>query len=140
MDGKNEQSNTKKGTRMNANELACEVPLVEMLEGVPKDARFVQEKEFSSTYHPVGRLCHEAATMLRQQQAEIEGLKKQLETSALLNYNKGHEDGRNIALPIKTLADEEIDSIWSEMSEQCDEEFIDMKQFARAILRKAQGL
>ena len=79
----------------------------------------------------------DAEEMLRQQQSEIEALKKQLETSALLNYNKGHEDGRNIALPIKTLADEEIDSIWSEMSEQCDEEFIDMKQFARAILRKA---
>jgi hypothetical protein len=40
--------------------------------------------------------------------------------------------------PAKTLTDEEIDSIWTEMSEQCDEEFIDMKQFARAILRKAQ--
>ena len=40
--------------------------------------------------------------------------------------------------PAKTLTDEEIDSIWAEMSEQCDEEFIDMKQFARAILRKTQ--
>jgi hypothetical protein len=59
---------------MNANELACEVPVVELLEAVPKDARFVQEEDFSSTYHPVGRLCHEAATMLRQQQAEIERL------------------------------------------------------------------
>ena len=39
---------------------------------------------------------------------------------------------------VKELTDEEIDSIWTEMSEQCDEEFIDMKQFARAILRKAQ--
>jgi bifunctional pyridoxal-dependent enzyme with beta-cystathionase and maltose regulon repressor activities len=39
--------------------------------------------------------------------------------------------------PAKTLTDEEIDSIWAEMSEQCDEEFIDMKQFARAILKKA---
>jgi len=37
----------------------------------------------------------------------------------------------------KELSDEEIDSIWTEMSEQCDEEFIDMKQFARAILKKA---
>jgi hypothetical protein len=39
--------------------------------------------------------------------------------------------------PVKELTDEEIDTIWVEMSEQCDEEFIDMKQFARAILRKA---
>jgi len=37
----------------------------------------------------------------------------------------------------RKLSDEEIDSIWTEMSEQCDEEFIDMKQFARAILKKA---
>lgn len=51
---------------MTPNELAYEVPLVELLENVPKDARFVQEEEFSSTYHPVGRLCHEAAFMLRQ--------------------------------------------------------------------------
>lgn len=41
--------------------------------------------------------------------------------------------------PVKEqLTDEEIDFIWNEMSEQCDEEFINMKQFARAILRKAQ--
>jgi len=39
--------------------------------------------------------------------------------------------------PVKELTDEEIESIWAEMSEQCDEEFIDMKQFARAILKKA---
>ena len=73
---------------MNANELADEVPLVELLENVPKDARFVQEEEFSSTYHPVGRLCHEAAFMLRQfglaesiikqQQLEIEALKDEV--------------------------------------------------------------
>ena len=37
----------------------------------------------------------------------------------------------------RELSDEEIDSIWTEMSEQCDEEFIDMKQFAKAILKKA---
>jgi len=60
---------------MNANEQSYEVPLVELLERVPKDARFWVEEKHSSTYHPVGRLCHEAATMLRQLQAENEALK-----------------------------------------------------------------
>ena len=45
--------------------------------------------------------------------------------------------GTTIYKPFKELSDDEIDSIWTEMSEQCDEEFIDMKQFARAILNKA---
>jgi hypothetical protein len=45
--------------------------------------------------------------------------------------------GTTIYKPFKELSDDEIDSIWTEMSEQCDEEFIDMKQFARAILKKA---
>ena len=56
-------------------------------------------------------------------------------------YNKGHEDGRNIALPIKTLTDAEIDEIaekhttydgWDEVYD------VDVNGFARAILRKAQ--
>ena len=51
-----------------------------------------------------------AATMLRQQQAEIEALKQQLVTTsseAKLNYNKGHEDGRKLAV-VKQITDEEI--------------------------------
>lgn len=60
---------------MNANEQVYEVPLVELLERVPKDARFWVEEKHSSTHYPVGRLSHEAAEMLRQQQAEIEALK-----------------------------------------------------------------
>ena len=52
-----------------------------------------------------------SATMLRQQQAEIEALKQQLVTTsseAKLNYNKGHEDGRKLS-PVKIpLLDQEI--------------------------------
>ena len=51
-----------------------------------------------------------SATMLRQQQAEIEALKQQLVTTsseAKLNYNKGHEDGRKLAV-VKQITDEEI--------------------------------
>lgn len=42
-----------------------EVPLVELLESVPLDARHIEEEEFSTTYHPVGELCHQAAHALR---------------------------------------------------------------------------
>jgi len=66
-----------------------------------------------------------AESIIKQQQAEIANLK-----AGLLSHHDIY--------PVKELTDEEIDSIWTEMSEQCDEEFIDMKQFARAILRKAQ--
>ena len=60
---------------MNANQQVYEVPLVELLERVPKDARFWVEEKHSSTHYPVGRLSHEAAEMLRQLQAENEALK-----------------------------------------------------------------
>jgi hypothetical protein len=49
-----------------------ETPLVELLKTVPKDARFVEEEEeFSSTYHPVGRLCHEAADRIAELEAKL---------------------------------------------------------------------
>lgn len=50
----------------------------------------IVEASYGSEY------INKAATMLRKQQAEIESLKKQLESSAKLNYNKGHEDGRKL--------------------------------------------
>ena len=68
---------------MNANEQVYEVPLVELLERVPKDARFWVEEKHSSTHYPVGRLSHEAAEMLRQQQAELDAFKLQY-------YNTGY--------------------------------------------------
>ena len=54
---------------------AKQTPLIELLERVPQDARVVVEHDqFSSSSHPVGRLCHEAAAALRaalaQEQAE----------------------------------------------------------------------
>jgi hypothetical protein len=46
---------------------------VELLEAVPVDARLsVDDGPYSTTYHPVGRLCHEAAVILRQAIAEAE--------------------------------------------------------------------
>ena len=61
--------------------------------------------------HWEGGTREQSATMLRQQQAEIEALKS------------------------KTLTDEEIIEIWSGMETDTGEQNI---AFARAILRKAQ--
>lgn len=59
---------------------AKQTSLIDLLERVPQDARLVVEHDqFSSSSHPVGRLCHEAAAALRaalsqpvQEQAEPE--------------------------------------------------------------------
>ena len=66
-------------------------------------------------------LCvkQDADAMLRQQQAEIASLQKNLDV-ALMIVNE----------PAKTLTDEEIHKLWLE----CWDEI----EFARAILRKAQ--
>jgi formylmethanofuran dehydrogenase subunit E len=53
---------------------AYEVPLVEQLESVPKDARLVIDDAdgMGTRFIPVGRMCHDAAKSLRQaiEQAE----------------------------------------------------------------------
>jgi hypothetical protein len=55
---------------------AKQTPLIESLERVPQDARVVVEHDqFSSSSHPVGRLCHEAAAELRRLHAEVERLR-----------------------------------------------------------------
>jgi hypothetical protein len=44
-----------------------QTPLIELLEDVPRDTVLVVEHDqFSSSFHPVGRLCHEAAAELRR--------------------------------------------------------------------------
>ena len=46
---------------------AKQTPLIDLLEGVPRDTVLVVEHDqFSSSFHPVGRLCHEAAAELRR--------------------------------------------------------------------------
>jgi hypothetical protein len=64
-----------------------------------------------------GNLCDKAATMLRQQQAEIESLK---------------------AHPVKELTDEEITAISKEIFKDYKNFHHYQIDFARAILRKAQ--
>lgn len=50
-----------------------QTPLIDLLENVPRDAVLVVEHDqFSSSFHPVGRLCHEAAAALRVHVAALE--------------------------------------------------------------------
>ena len=88
-----------------------------------------------------------AATMLRQQQAEIEALK----AGKIRAYDNGVEDGRKPNTnPVKEeLTDEEIkfiaypfESVYTTYDKQTDTDTVhtrfDQLGFARAILRKAQ--
>ena len=80
----------------------------------------------------------QAATMLRQQQAEIEALK----AGKIRAYDNGVEDGRKPNThPVKELTDEEI---WELHQEHIDEftcghsmKTVGFIEFAKAILRKA---
>ena len=79
--------------------------------------------------HLIGGYASEAATMLRQQQAEIEALK----AGKIRAYDNGVEDGRKPNThPVKELTDEEILEVIKER------ETPSYMNFARAILRKAQ--
>jgi hypothetical protein len=72
----------------------------------------------------------EAATMLRQQQAEIEALKKEAALQRLSDFTQ------EVA---KTLTDEEITDIAKEhIHQRLEGERFGYVDFARAILRKAQ--
>ena len=101
---------------MNANELADGILAIE-------ERIFLTKKEH--------QLFQNSATMLRQQQAEIEALK----AGKIRAYDNGVEDGRkpNTNLVKEQLTDEEITAIWYEPTLRYDP-----VAFARAILRKAQ--
>ena len=98
---------------MNANELAEELD-------------YCYGKEYPC---PVSK---EAATMLRQQQAEIETLK----AGKIRAYDNGVEDGKKSNTHPANLTDEEIIKVYEDMLgvASARSSAID---FARAILRKA---
>ena len=100
-----------------------------------------------------GGYNQDAATMLRQQQAEIEALKANRKHDFGLGeasgFIKGHKENPYKAItntkieptvvsythPVKELTDEEIMKVWKECF--IDTDIIDGITFARAILRKA---
>ena len=82
-----------------------------------------------------GGYNQDAATMLRQQQAEIEALK----AGKIRAYDNGVEDGRKPNThPVKELTDEEIIQINKDEGTCWDVPDRFAIQIARAILRKAQ--
>ena len=95
--------------------------------------------------HWEGGTREQAATMLRQQQAEIEELKTCLiveqEHNELMVEDRSkyealaHAGGVEVGKELKTLTDEEIIEIWSGMETDTGKQNI---AFARAILRKVQ--
>ena len=98
---------------MNANEIADELE---------RPNNWQQENNFTTR----------AATMLRQQHAEIEALK----AGKIRAYDNGVEDGRKPNTnPVKDLEDIDINITWNENSMRDFGK--DELNFARAILRKA---
>ena len=95
--------------------------------------------------------CEDLEEKLRQQQAEIEALKKEAALQRLSDFTQEAEikklkqtiDANNLSQnigqfvkPAKTLTDEEIYYCWSHSYGNTP--WIKQKAFARAILRKAQ--
>ena len=103
---------------MNANELA--------------DALFTVENYYTEPQDEV--LISHAATMLRQQQNEIEDLKS---ANRFIQNFAEEQHKRAVALEMRELTDEEIEEVFDRevgLNSACGWE----KDFARAILRKAQ--
>ena len=94
--------------------------------------------------HWEGGTREQAATMLRQQQAEIEELKTCLiveqEHNELMVEDRSkyealaHAGGVEVGKELKTLTDEEIEQVMSKFYSYNPR----LLEFARAILRKAQ--
>jgi len=108
---------------MNANELAeiadslvIEIPIREWVDNEPKN------------------VITDIATMLRQQQNEIEDLKS---ANRFIQNFAEEQHKRAVALEMRELTDEEIDNISDEIPHYIDT-YMGRRMFARAILIKAQ--
>ena len=78
---------------------AKQTSLIDLLERIPQGARLVVEHDqFSSSSHPVGRLCHEAAAALRAalaQQDEPETIDEAMQQPRAMAqaYENGYKAG-----------------------------------------------
>jgi len=122
--------NIKKGTRMNANELADEL-------WVCLESSIISDSDTRD-------LIMEAATMLRQQQAVIKNLMDLVDIQKgvsrdvdidFLNLTISQQQAEIEALKAKTLTNEEIARIFEEVYKYKASNL--NMDFARAILRKA---
>ena len=85
---------------------AKQTPLIDLLENVPRDTVLVVEHDqFSSSSHPVGRLCHEAAAELRRLHAESE---RDVQTDRLNRNSLGEDMKRFIELELA-----KIEPLWT---------------------------
>jgi hypothetical protein len=100
---------------MNANELADKL------------------EELDSKLHLIE--LFKSATMLRQQQNEIEDLKN---ANRFIQNFAEEQHQRAVALEMRELTDEEIGQIWKDCMESPYMQISNPVGFARAILRKAQ--
>jgi len=101
------------------------------------------ELKKSASWSPDWNVLEQAATMLRQQQAEIEKLKAE----KIRAYDNGYEDGRKLDTnpkPAKTLTDEEIEECFEEsctdfklLENEKTKGVVNIIDVGRAILRKA---
>jgi protein subunit release factor A len=101
---------------MNANELADKL------------------EELDSKLHLIE--LFKSATMLRQQQNEIEDLKN---ANRFIQNFAEEQHQRAVALEMRELTDEEIGQIWKDCMESPYMQISNPVGFARAILRKAQN-
>jgi protein subunit release factor A len=99
---------------MNANELADKL------------------EELDSKLHLIE--LFKSATMLRQQQNEIEDLKN---ANRFIQNFAEEQHQRAVALEMRELTDEEIGQIWKDCMESPYMQISNPVGFARAILRKA---
>jgi hypothetical protein len=81
------------------------------------------------------KYMEQAATMLRQQQNEIEDLKN---ANRFIQNFAEEQHQRAVALEMRELTDEEIGQIWKDCMESPYMQISNPVGFARAILRKAQ--
>jgi hypothetical protein len=61
-----------------------ELPLLELLQRVPRNARYCEETPTSATFYPVGRYCHEAAAEIERLRAVIADASMKVDTALSL--------------------------------------------------------
>lgn len=71
---------------------AKQTPLIDLLQAVPANARLVVEDgPYSTSFHPVGSLCHEAAAILRERLAQPDKKQRQWQGLSRLEFQKAVE-------------------------------------------------
>jgi translation initiation factor 2B subunit (eIF-2B alpha/beta/delta family) len=115
---------------MNANELADAMEIRASIRRKATSRKSVTE----GANDRLADQLEQAATMLRQQQAEIVALKN---ANRFIQNFAEEQHQRAVALEMRELTDEEIKSVWEKMV--CSVHMTKAElDFARAILRKAQ--